>query len=170
MKLRDQILKVHSKANCEVIIKWIGDSKQRFDQLFDLFLHDEYRVVQRSAWPLSQAVIEHPEFIQKHFSKLLKNLEKPGIHVSVKRNTVRLLEHISIPQRFHGRVMNICFNYIASPDEAVAVKAFSLTVLERLSNQYPEIRRELKTVIEDRWDFESAAFRSRAKKILNKFR
>ena len=170
MKLREQILKVHSKANCEVIVKWIGDSQQRFDQLFDLFLHDEYRVVQRSAWPLSQAVIEHPEFIQKHFSKMLKNLEKPGIHVSVKRNTVRLLEHISIPQRFHGRVMNICFNYIASPDEAVAVKAFSLTVLERLSNQYPEIRPELKTVIEDRWDYESAAFRSRAKKILNKFK
>jgi hypothetical protein len=170
MKLRDQILKVHSKANCEVIVKWIGDSKQRFDQLFDLFLHDEYRVVQRSAWPLGQAVIEHPEFIQKHFSTLLKNLEKPGIHVSVKRNTIRLFEHISIPERFHGRVMNICFNYIASPGEAVAVKAFSLTVLERLSNQYPEIRRELKTVIEDRWDYESAAFRSRAKKILNKFK
>ena len=168
MKLREQILKVHSKANCEVIIKWIGNSQKRFDQLFDLFLHDEYRVVQRSAWPLSQAVIEHPEFIQKHFSKLLKNLEKPGIHDSVKRNTVRLLEDISIPQRFHGRVMNICFDYIASPGEAVAVKAFSLTVLERLSKQYPEIRPELKTVIEDRWYYESAAFRSRAKKILNK--
>jgi len=170
MKLREQILKVHSKANCEVIVKWIGNSQQRFDQLFDLFLHDEYRVVQRSAWPMSQAVIEHPEFIQKHFSTLLKNLEKPGIHDSAKRNTVRLLEHLSIPQRFHGRVMNICFNYILSPQEAVAVKAFSLTLLERLSKQYPEIRPELKTVIEDRWDYESAAFRSRAKKILDKFR
>jgi hypothetical protein len=31
--------------------------------------------------------------------------------------------------------------------------------------QFPEIRQELKTIIEDRWDFETAAFRSRAKKI-----
>ena len=80
------------------------------------------------------------------------------------------LEHISIPERFHGRVMNICFNYISSPEEAVAIKAFSLTVLEHLSKQYPEIRSELKTIIEDRWDYESAAFRSRAKKILERLK
>ena len=170
MKLRDQILKEHSKANRIAIVKWVGGSQEKFDQLFDLFLNDEYRVVQRAAWPLSYTVIAHPQLIQKHFSKLLKNLEKPGIHDSVKRNTVRLLEQIPIPPRFHGQVMNICFNYIASPHEAVAIKAFSLTVLDHLSGQYPEIKTELKTIIEDRWDYESAAFRSRAKKILHRLK
>ncbi len=169
MKLREQILKEHSKTNRVAIVKWVGASPERFDQLFDLFLNDEYRVVQRAAWPLSYIVIAHPQLIQKHFSRLIKNLEKPGIHDSVKRNTVRLLERILIPERFHGQVMNICFNYIAAPDEAVAIKAFSLTVLERLSHQYPEIKTELKTMIEDRWDYESAAFRSRAKRILSRF-
>ena len=107
MKLREQILKEHSKANCNVIVQWIGNSQQRFDQLFDLFLKDEYRVVQRAAWPLSYAVMAHPEFIKKHFSKLLKNLDKPHIHKSVKRNTVRLMQDIQIPEKFHGQVMNI---------------------------------------------------------------
>ena len=166
MTLREQILKEHSKANCNSIVKWIGDSQQRFDQLFDLFLNDEYRVVQRAAWPLSYAVTGHPKFIHKHFSKLLRNLQKPKLHNSVKRNTIRLLQDISIPKRFQGRVMNICFAYIISPDEAVAVKAFALRVLENLSKKYPEIKSELKTIIEDRWDYESAAFHSRAKKIL----
>lgn len=166
MKLREQILEEHSKANCNAIVQWIGNSQQRFDQLFDLFLKDEYRVVQRAAWPLSYAVIAHPEFIKKHFSKLLKNLDKPGIHNSVKRNTVRLMQDIQIPEKFHGQVMNICFDFISSPDEAVAVKAFALTVLENLSKKYPEIKSELKTIIEDRWDYESAAFRARGKKIL----
>ena len=170
MKLRDQILKEHSKANCNAIVKWIGFSQQRFDQLFDLFLNDEYRVVQRAAWPLSYSVIANPEFIQKHFSKLLRNLQKPNLHNSVKRNTIRLLQDISIPVRFHGRVMNICFEYIISPGEAVAVKAFALNVLNNLSKQYPEIKAELKTIIEDRWDYESAAFHSRAKKIFKKLK
>ena len=170
MKLREQILKEQSKANREVIVRWVGTSQERFDDLFDLFLNDEYRVVQRAAWPLSYIVIAHPQLIQKHFSRLLKNLDKPGIHDSVKRNTIRLLERIFIPERFHGQVMNYCFNYIASPHEAVAIKAFSLTVLERLSHQYPEIKTELKTIIEDRWDYESAAFRSRAKKILSRLK
>ena len=168
MILRDQILKEHSKANCNAIVRWIGDSQPRFDQLFDLFLNDEYRVVQRAAWPLSYTVIAHPKFIQKHFSKLLKNLQKPKLHNSVKRNTIRLLQDIPVPERYQGEVLNICFEYISSPDEAVAVKAFALTVLYNLANKYPEIKHELKTIIEVRWDYESAAFRSRAKKILNR--
>ncbi len=134
--------------------------------LFDLFLNDEYRVVQTAAWPLSYLVIAHPTLISKHFSTLVKNLQKPMLHDAVKRNTLRLLQAISIPQRLHGVVMSLCFDYLVSPDEPAAIKAFSLTVLQNLSKQYPEIKQELKTIIEDRWDLESAAFKSRAKKIL----
>ncbi len=166
MNLRHTIRAEHSKNNCTRIVDWIGGSQQRFDELFHLFLNDEYRVVQRAAWPLSYVVIAHPPLISRHFSKLLKNLRKPGTHESVKRNTLRLLQHISIPERFHGEVMNVCFDYIISPTEKPAIKAFSLTVLQNLSKQYPEIRQELKTIIEDRWDYESTAFKSRAKKIL----
>ena len=168
MKLRDTILKEHSKANTTKIINWVGDDQKRFDELFNLFLNDEYRVVQRAGWPLSYCVIAHPKFIQKHFTKLLKNLKKSGLHDAVKRNTVRLLQDISIPEKFQGDVMNICFDYINSPTEKPAIKAFSLTVLENLSKIYPEIKQELKTVIEDRWDYESAAFKSRGRKILKK--
>lgn len=166
MNLRETILAEHSKANCTRIVKWVGSNQQRFDELFNLFLHDEYRVVQRAGWPISNLVIVNPLLIQKHFAKLLKNVRKPGLHDAVKRNTVRLLQDITILKKFHGEVMDLCFNYIISPYEKVAVKAFSLTVLENLSKQYPEIKHELKTIIEDRWDFETAAFKSRAKKIL----
>ena len=166
MNLRATIVAEHSKASCNKITKWIGDNQQRFDELFDLFINDEYRVVQRAAWPLSYSVIAHPQLIKKHFTKLISNLKKPKLHDSVKRNTVRLLQHITIPERFHGEVMSLCFDYISSVDEATAIKAFSLTVLQHLSHQYPEIKQELKTIIEDRWDYETAAFRSRARKIL----
>ncbi len=115
MNLKEIILAEHSKANCVRIIKWIGSSQQRFDELVDLFLNDEYRVVQRAGWPSSHVAIAHPILIKKHFSKLLKNLKKPGIHDAVKRNTVRLLEEIEIPEKFHGEVMNFCFDYIISP-------------------------------------------------------
>jgi hypothetical protein len=48
------------------------------------------------------------------------------------------------------------------------VKAFSLTILEQLSKEYPEILAEIITVIEERWEYETAAFHSRARKILKK--
>ncbi|MBS1670911.1 MAG: hypothetical protein JST94_05595 [Bacteroidetes bacterium] len=62
--------------------------------------------------------------------------------------------------------MNACFNFIETPATPVAIKAFSLTILQKLSLQYPEIKQELKLIIEERWEHETAAFKSRARKIL----
>lgn len=167
MNLREAILEKHSKTQTHKIVKWVGNDQQRFDQLFRLFINDKDDVVtQRAGWPLSYAVEAHPTLIQKHFRPLLKNLEKPGLHNAIKRNSVRLLQDIAIPERFQGEVMNICFAYVTDPQEKPAIKAFSLSVLQKLARQYPEIKNELKLVIETQWDNESAAFRSRAKKIL----
>lgn len=52
MHLRDQILKEHTKATRDKIIEWVGNDPARFNQLFDLFVNDEYRVTQRAAWPM----------------------------------------------------------------------------------------------------------------------
>lgn len=168
MKLREQLLAEHSRANCDKIVKWVGGDQQRFTELFTLFLNDEYRVVQHAAWPLSYCVIRHPQLVKKHFSKLVANLGKPGIHDAVKRNTMRLLQEIDIPQKHHGILMDTCFKYISIPGEATAVKAFSLTVLEKLSKQYPEIIPEIKLLIEENYERETAAFKSRANKFLKK--
>jgi hypothetical protein len=169
MNLRNAILKEHSKKQCALIVKWVGHDQKRFDELFDLFLNDEYRVVQRAGWPVSYCIEKHPDLIKSHYPKLLKNLEKKGIHDAVKRNTVRLLQYVDIPEKFHGQVMDICFKYINSPTEPVAVKAFSITVLQNLAKQYPEIINELKLVIRERWDYETIAFKTRAKKLLKEF-
>jgi hypothetical protein len=170
MNLRKTILAEHSKKQTTKIVNWVGSNQQRFDELFSLFLNDGYRVVQRAAWPLSNAAIAHPPLIKKHFGKLLRNLQKPNLHDAVKRNTVRLLQDVEIPVKYHGIVMNLCFDYIISLTEKVAVKAFSLTILQKLSHQYPDIKQELVTVIENRWPYETAAFKSRAKKILSNSR
>ncbi len=166
MKLREQILQEHSKANCMVVVEWVGSSQQRFDELFTLFLSEEYRVTQRAAWPLSYCVEAHPAFIKKNFAKLIKKLQQPNLHDAVKRNTIRLLQYVDIPVKYQGQVMDICFGYVASPTEAVAVKAFSLTVLGKLAKLYPEIIPEIKLLIEAQLPHQTAAFKSRAKAFL----
>jgi len=166
MNLRNEILKEHSKAQCNKIVQWVGNDQKRFAELFHLFLKDEYRVVQRAAWPVSYCVIAHPKLISKHWSKLIKNLQKPGIHDSVKRNSIRLLQDIEIPEKYEGEIMDICFKYLESPTEALAVKVFSMTVLANLSNKYPDIIPELTLLIEDQLPTQSAGFKSRAKKVL----
>jgi len=149
-------------------VKWVGTSQQRFDELFNLFLNDEYRVVQRAAWPVSYCVIAHPGLISKHWNKLIKNLQKTNLHDSVKRNSVRLLQHLDIPKKYQGQVMDICFNYLASPTEAIAIKAFSLTVLSNLAQQYPQIVPEIKLIIEEQLPRQTPALAVRSKRFLQK--
>lgn len=167
MDLRKTILQEHSKTNCLKIVHYVGVDSNRFDELFHLFLNDdETRVVQRASWPLSYCVKNHPRFITKHLAALFKNLHKSNIPEAAKRNTLRLLQFIEIPKKYHAIVINTCFDYIISSKEKPAIKAFSITILQNLSQIYPAIIQELKLIIEERMHLESAAFKSRAKKFM----
>ena len=166
MNLKAQILEEHSKENCRKIVIWVGNDQKRFNKLFHLFLNGEYRVTQRAAWPMSYCVIAHPGLMKNNFKKLIDNLNKPNLHDAIKRNTVRLLQSVEIPKKYEGAVMDICFKYVASPGEAVAVKAFALTILGNLSKKYPEIIPEIKLLIEDQLPHQTAAFSVKAKKLL----
>ena len=167
MNLREEILKEHSKTQCSKIVRWVGNDQKRFDELFHLFLNDIYRVTQRAAWPVSYCVIAQPKFINKNWKKLINNLEKPGLHDSIKRNSIRLLQNLEIPEKYHGEIMSICFKFLESPTEALAIKVFSMTVLGNLAKKYPEIVPELKLLIEDQLPHQTAGFKSRAKKVLS---
>src|ERR1700761_2837104 len=122
----------HSKKQTDRIVHYIGDDKDRFAQLIGLFFKGEYRITQRAAWPLSYCVRQHPELIAPYYRQLLDNLGRKDIHVAVIRNTVRLLQDVSIPKRWHGRVMSVCFGFVADPATPIAVKAFALTILSNL--------------------------------------
>jgi len=169
MNLKETILKEHSKEQCNKIVQWVGNNEERFNELFHLFLNSEYRITQRAAWPLSNSAIAHPEFMKGNFGKLLINLKKPNLHNSIKRNTVRLLDAIEIPVKYEGRIMEICFTYLESPGEAVAVKAFSIGILGKLAKKYPEIIPEIKLMIEEQLPHQSAAFKSRSKAFMKSF-
>jgi len=158
----------HSKKQTDRIVEYIGDDKERFAALIKLFFMGEYRITQRAAWPLSYCVRRHPKLIDPYYRQLLDNLCRKDIHVAVIRNTVRLLQDVSIPKRWHGRVMSICFDFVADPETPIAVKAFALTVLGNLAAKYPEIRSELRLVIEGQLEHATPAFRSRARKVFGR--
>ncbi|MBZ0098448.1 MAG: hypothetical protein K8F30_05160, partial [Taibaiella sp.] len=89
MDIRAEILKEHSKQNSEAIAAWVGASPQRVAQLMDLFLHDEYRVVQRLAQVVSKLADTHPQLVAPWLPQLVHRMNEPGVHVAVKRNVVR---------------------------------------------------------------------------------
>lgn len=166
MDIRQALLKEHSRQQTMLIVGHIGNDPERFRNLMTLFLGKEYRVTQRAAWVLSYVISKYPTLIAPYLAQTIDLLSSPQAPSAVARNILRFLQHMDVPEDLQGRLMDRCFLFIMDPETPIAIKAFSLTVLHNLSRQYPEILPEIGAVIRDRWDYETPAFRSRARKIL----
>jgi hypothetical protein len=166
MNLEKELLKKQTLTQCNRIITWVGDDASRYKTLVTVFFRGDYRLTQHAAWPMSYCVRLFPALAGPYFKKWIDHLSDMDAPVASKRNIIRLLQFTEVPKKYQGKLMDICFRFINDPEEAIAVKAFSLTVLGNLSRLYPEILPEIKSIIETRWEFETPAFRSRAKKIL----
>ncbi len=166
MNLKEEILREHSKKQCDAIAKWVGNSQQRFDDLFNLFAGKESKVTQRASWPLSYCVESFPFLIIKNIPQLIEKLRTPLVHNAIKRNSTRLLLFVDIPDEFQGEVMDICFSYLSSPSEAVATKANAMYILARLAKEYPDIVPEIRLILEDQQYAASAGFAAAIRKTL----
>lgn len=169
MNLRSTLLAEHSKQQCDYIVRWIGNDPEKFDELFTLFLHDEWQVVQRSAWPVCLSAIKYPSLVEKHIEQLLDKMQQAGVHDAVKRNGLKLLSLIVVAEAHHGKLMDFCFKALENLHEPVAVKAFSITILGNLGRLYPDIIPEAMLLIEDQMDGANPGFVSRARKFLKEF-
>ena len=166
MNLIAAIRKEHSRAQCERIVRYIGEDKSRFAALVRIFLAGPYRLTQRAAWPLSYCVERHPHLVQPYLGGIIRNLSRNDIHDAVKRNTLRLLQFISMPLRWQGPLSKICFEFLSDPREPIAVRVFSMTVLGNISQKQPDLKNELRMLIEEQLPYASAGFRARARKVL----
>lgn len=163
--LQATIDKGNRKENAQAVIEWVGPDAARFAQVVSVFLKAEKSALQLSAWVIG--MIGEPRLLIPHIDALVARMATPGIHPAAKRNVVRALQYIDLPESVHGAVMNICFDLLADPAETIAVRCFSMTVLGNLTKYYPEIKPELRIIIEDALQQEpSAGFKNRGEKLL----
>ena len=166
MIIKEALFEEHSKAQAIKIAKYAMLSRKNMRELMDCFSAGEYRIAQRAAYSVLWVVILKPTALKPFIGEIVGLIERKDVHVAVVRNSVRVLETIDIPEEFHGIVMNACFNFLEKPTTPIATKAFSMTTLFKLSKIYPDILPELVLIIEEGWDNETPAFRSRGRKIL----
>lgn len=168
MDIASLITRTTSKATCIEIVNYIGDSEERFMVLLDKFLKNEKQVSVRAGMALSYCFDINPKIVLPHIKTLVKNLQQPNRTDAVKRNTVRILQDVDIPEALLGEVAEICFTYLDNPNEAVAIRAFSIQVLFNICLKEPELFTELKIVLETHLPHGTTGFKNRAKKYLKK--
>ena len=165
MDIEKEILAVCSKEQVVKLVKWVGKDKIRFEQLMKYFLHGEEQFAKKSAWIIGHSAELYPELVSPWLKPMVIIMQKPGVHGAVKRNVVRILQFAEIPRSLQGSVANLCFELISSPDEPIAVRTFSITVLAHIAQEEPELRKELEIIVRQMLPYATPAFRARAKTI-----
>lgn len=167
MDIRATLSNGHSKEMRDAIIAYVDKDPQRMASLMDCFFDDNIQINQRSSWPLSFIARKHPQLMQPYHQQMVDNLNNPK-HNAVVRNTVRIYEDIEIPESIEGQLFEKCYEYVADPKLPTAIRAFSLTILEKLMNKFPELKHEVLDLIREHLPHGSAGFQNRAKKILQR--
>lgn len=167
MNIRVELEKELTKKQVNKITEYTCSTPNRFQKLMDCFFDSNHRMVLKASWVVIKSIPFHRAMLNPYISELVKQISKSKNQEHLIRNSLRILELIDFPEIYHGVVMNTCFEFIENPQTAIAIKAYSLTILYNLSCIYPEINDELKCIIEEKWDNETPAFKSRGKKILS---
>lgn len=167
MELKAELLKEHSRKQTECIAVWIGQDPGRFGQLMSLFLNDTYRVVQRASAVVSMVGCAYPALLHVYLPAMVDRLSEEGTPVALKRNVVKLLQYAALPEELHAAVINVCFDFLNDPEEAVAVRCHAMSVLGHMAVRYPELKQELAVVIKEHLAYGSAGFKARARMLLS---
>lgn len=150
MNIYNQLEQEHSKVNSLRIVAYIGNDPERFDELMNCFFMQtkDYRVPQRAAHALSLVFNAQPQLIYPYRDKLIQSLNDPELKSSLKRNILRILQFTEIDEESMGSVYENCISFLMNPKEEIAIRAFAMVVAYNISNKFPELKPELKTLIE----------------------
>jgi len=162
--------KSNSKNTSIELAEWIAPKKDRIVFCWELIKRDEEPTSRRAAYVLD--TMQERKLASINF--LLEDLvyELPNItNNSIRRHITRMIMHhpISENEEIEGLLAELCFSYLIDAKVDVAVKANSLGIVDKLCGRYPELSTELVVVLQDQYDKNTAAFQSRAKKLIKKY-
>ncbi len=163
MNLVEEIAQAQTKASREIIAIWVGKDQTRFKQLMKIVLGEDAELARRAAWPMNQCIEEHPQLASPILPELVRQLGDQKSHPAIRRNIVKALQVIDLPDDLLARIFDTCYERLTDPEETVAVKAYSMTVLTRICKREPALTDEVILAIERGLPHGTAAFRARAR-------
>ena len=145
----------------------VKSDKNLFDSLYRFIFSNEKLLAWRSCWIIDTASEDNPEILNDKLPEIISALITTD-DGSLKRHFTRILCRYTIPEDFLGATVNRCFELLG-PMEAPAVRVNSMQLLFNISQDLPDLKGELISVIENLMEEGgSAGFMNRSAKLLRK--
>lgn len=157
-----------SKKLAELTASMVYDEPNLLKPLIEVAWLDREPWSQRASRVVSICCCRFPELLKPYVSSIIRNLKDLKSEGPI-RNFLKIF--MEVPVELNNRnksiLLSLCFDYL-SGHYAVGLKVYSMDILYRLSEEIPEIRRELYHIIEEQLPESSAGFISRGRKVLKK--
>lgn len=142
--------------------------------LFKFSVDKDPLLSNRAMWILWHCSMIDYDRIKPFLEKLILHLEDKTIPSGVVRCILSLFQEKTVPEKYHSYMLDKCYGYIVNSAEAIAVRAFAMTVAFNISKNYPDLMRELEAILQHiPISEESPAIKARTKdtlKLIQKYK
>jgi hypothetical protein len=172
----------HSKENRSRLSKEVLNNQTLLPDLMEICLINDDKTSIKAYWVLEYSCKNSIEIIIPFLDDFIENLHKVNFDSS-KRPVAKICELIcefyskneltpikKVLTNVHiNKISEACFDWLIS-NEKVAVKAHAMRSLFLLGKKFDWIHPELKQVLEQGFSTHTAAYKARARHILNKLK
>ena len=162
-KLKQHLLSFGA-GELELLKMAVCKDRDLFNQLYIWIFSDNRRLAWRACWIIDTASEKQPDLLSDKIPEIISGLSST-IDSSLKRHFTRILCRYDIPEIYQVVVIDRCFELLV-PSEPAAVRVNSMQLLFNLSQHLPDLKFELKSVLESLIDEGgSVGFINRALKL-----
>jgi hypothetical protein len=169
MDIRTQLLSELSRANIDYTVHALGNEPTYFKELINFIISEPDPLPMRASWVVEGITAKYPEMILPYKGMLIRNLRK-YTHPGTRRNLLKIFSRMEIDEKYHGILLDVCFDWLVDESINVAEKVFSMQIIANHLTYYPELKNEFFEILEDQIPKNSPAFVSRVKLIKKQLR
>lgn len=172
--VKDDLIKLlsvdSSRAIADMVKEKVGNNPVSFDKLLDISLTTKPPICWRAARVIDLCSQIHNElfipYVELIVNKLIKfdNSSMKRIYLHVLLSYTAFIKSEQVAQ-----LINVCFNWLNSEQEAIAVRVYSMYLLSKIAEKEPDIQNELLLILEDKMPyFTSGGLISATRKTIRK--
>jgi 8-oxo-dGTP diphosphatase len=171
-RIREMLTGPISMDACKLIADSAVENTAVLKVLVDFSMSDDKTLAFRSSWTITKAVDKLNEIAEPWnglFIRALPELDNESVIRSFLK-VINLADYTTFSEKEHGIIAQCCFSWLNSGTSAIAIKAYSMEALYRLTQIYTELREELSSSINRVSEDGSAGIKARGKYINERIR
>ena len=166
MNLKALLNRGFSKEKRDEVVSYLTNNPEKMTKLMDLFYSEESMTTQYAAWVVGSLGEKQPEMLAPFLPKMFKTMQKQECTEAIFRNSFRIFQYQSIPEELEAPLFDLSLRILSNKERAVATKVFAMTTALNIVKKTPELKNELRLVVENVLPYGSPGIKSRGKKVL----